>query len=204
MINNIFNYLSEKNNRVAVGLFSLVLAMLFLAYASVPLYNLFCKVTGFGGTPNITQIESEYVLDKTIEVRFDANVSSDLNWDFYPVQKTYNLKILESLKDPKVQKELEPLIKKFVELEKKEDKYRKTALGIILGISGFTFFMLFAIPSIIDVIEKDKFKEDNSWMKKPLKKEFYSEYYENYCKNEDPTKITQPYFKRYYKTYCID
>ena len=93
MINNIFNYLSEKNNRVAVGLFSLVLAMLFLAYASVPLYNLFCKVTGFGGTPNITQIESEYVLDKTIEVRFDANVSSDLNWDFYPVQKTYNLKI---------------------------------------------------------------------------------------------------------------
>ena len=84
MINNIFNYLSEKNNKVAVGLFSLVLAMLFLAYASVPLYNLFCKVTGFGGTPNITQIESEFVLDQTIEVRFDANLSSDLNWDFYP------------------------------------------------------------------------------------------------------------------------
>ena len=74
-----------------------------------------------------------------------------------------------------------------------------------MGYLGlFTFFMLFAIPPIIDVIEKDKFKEDNSWMKKPLKKEFYSEYYENYCKNEDPTKITQPYFKRYYKTYCID
>ena len=66
MINNIFNYLSEKNNKVAVGLFSLVLAMLFLAYASVPLYNLFCKVTGFGGTPNITQIESEFVLDLSL------------------------------------------------------------------------------------------------------------------------------------------
>ena len=89
----LINYISDKNNRVAMSLLTLVFAMLLLAYASVPLYNLFCKVTGFGGTPNITQIESDYVLDKTIEVRFDANVSSDLNWDFYPERKTFDLKI---------------------------------------------------------------------------------------------------------------
>ena len=89
----LINYISNKNNRLAMSLLSLVLAMLLLAYASVPLYNLFCRVTGFGGTPIITQIESEYVLSKTIEVRFDANVSSDLNWDFYPEKKTHDLKI---------------------------------------------------------------------------------------------------------------
>ena len=89
----LINYISNKNNRLAMSLLTLVLAMLLLAYASVPLYNLFCRVTGFGGTPIITQIESEYVLNKTIEVRFDANISSDLNWDFYPEKKTYNLKI---------------------------------------------------------------------------------------------------------------
>ena len=83
----LINYISNKNNRLAMSLLTLVLAMLLLAYASVPLYNLFCRVTGFGGTPIITQIESEYVLSKTIEVRFDANVSSDLNWDFYPEKK---------------------------------------------------------------------------------------------------------------------
>ena len=91
----LLNYLSEKNNRVALSLLSLVMAMLILAYASVPLYNLFCKVTGFGGTPNITQTESQYVLNQTIEVRFDANVSSELNWEFYPEQNTHNLKIGE-------------------------------------------------------------------------------------------------------------
>ena len=89
----LLNYISDKNNKLALSLLTLVFAMLLLAYASVPLYDLFCKVTGFGGTPNITQIESEYVLDKTIEVRFDANVSSNLNWDFYPEEKTYALKI---------------------------------------------------------------------------------------------------------------
>jgi cytochrome c oxidase assembly protein subunit 11 len=68
----LINYISNKNNRLAMSLLTLVLAMLLLAYASVPLYNLFCRVTGFGGTPIITQIESEYVLSKTIEVRFDA------------------------------------------------------------------------------------------------------------------------------------
>ena len=89
----LLNYISDKNNKLALGLLTIVLAMLLLAYASVPLYDLFCKVTGFGGTPNITQIESEYVLDKTIEVRFDANVSSNLDWDFYPEEKTHALKI---------------------------------------------------------------------------------------------------------------
>ena len=83
----LINYISDKNNRVAMSLLTLVFAMLLLAYASVPLYNLFCRVTGFAGTPNITLEESEYVLDERIEVRFDANVSSDLNWDFYPEQK---------------------------------------------------------------------------------------------------------------------
>ena len=93
MKSTFLSHINNKNNRLAFTLLSLVMAMLLLAYASVPLYNLFCRVTGFAGTPNITLEESEYVLDERIEVRFDANVSSDLNWDFYPEQKTHSLKI---------------------------------------------------------------------------------------------------------------
>lgn len=68
--------------RTVVTCVSVVAGMIGLAYASVPLYDLFCRVTGFGGTPMIGTAEAGTVLDETVKVRFDANVSRALGWRF--------------------------------------------------------------------------------------------------------------------------
>ena len=68
--------------------------MLGLSFAAVPLYDLFCRVTGFGGT---TQNASEkelpkIVVDHDYKMRFDTNTNSSLNWKFYPEINTLDLK----------------------------------------------------------------------------------------------------------------
>ena len=65
---------------------ALVVAMVGAAYAAVPLYRLFCQVTGFDGTPRSASRPSDVVLDRTVTVRFDANVAPGLPWHFEPVQ----------------------------------------------------------------------------------------------------------------------
>jgi cytochrome c oxidase assembly protein Cox11 len=64
----------------------LVLAMLGLAYASVPLYRLFCQATGFDGTPQRASEFTEPLMPvgKIVRVRFDANTNSALPWNFKP------------------------------------------------------------------------------------------------------------------------
>ena len=78
--------LAHKNGRTAVLMALLVAAMVGLAYASVPLYRLFCQVTGFGGTPmRISEADAKTeATGKIIWVRFDANTSSALPWQFRP------------------------------------------------------------------------------------------------------------------------
>lgn len=68
--------------RTATACIGVAVGMIGLAYASVPLYDLFCRVTGFGGTPMIGTAEAGTVLDETVRVRFDANVSPALPWRF--------------------------------------------------------------------------------------------------------------------------
>lgn len=68
--------------RTVVTCVGVVAGMVGLAYASVPLYDLFCRITGFGGTPIVGTAEAGTVLDETVDVRFDANVSRDLGWRF--------------------------------------------------------------------------------------------------------------------------
>jgi cytochrome c oxidase assembly protein subunit 11 len=68
--------------RTVVTCVSVVAGMIGLAYASVPLYDLFCRITGFGGTPLVGTAEAGTILDETVKVRFDANVSRDLGWRF--------------------------------------------------------------------------------------------------------------------------
>ena len=63
---------------------SISLGMVGLAYASVPLYDLFCKVTGYDGTPLVGTAPSRQVLDRSIAVRFDTNVAPGLAWRFAP------------------------------------------------------------------------------------------------------------------------
>jgi cytochrome c oxidase assembly protein subunit 11 len=61
---------------------ALVAGMVGLSYAAVPLYDLFCKMTGFGGTPLVRSLPAGEVLDRTMAVRFDANVAPGLPWRF--------------------------------------------------------------------------------------------------------------------------
>jgi cytochrome c oxidase assembly protein subunit 11 len=59
-----------------------------MAYASVPLYDLFCRVTGYGGTTQIAEnVNEDVIYDHPVKVRFDANVNPALNWSFVPVDK---------------------------------------------------------------------------------------------------------------------
>jgi cytochrome c oxidase assembly protein subunit 11 len=80
---------------VALPLICLVAAMLGLAFASVPLYRLFCQATGYGGIPQRADRGPDQVLDRTIRIRFDANVDSGLPWSFEPVQQVMDVKIGE-------------------------------------------------------------------------------------------------------------
>lgn len=84
-----------KNKRVALMATGLVVAMVGLAYASVPLYRLFCQVTGFGGTTQVAAASDAAATTQDISIRFDANVSSDLGWIFHAKQNTMTVKIGE-------------------------------------------------------------------------------------------------------------
>jgi cytochrome c oxidase assembly protein subunit 11 len=77
----------------ACGVF--VAAMVGAAYAAVPLYNWFCRTTGFAGTPQIASAAPGQVLDRKITVRFDANVLGGLPWRFAPEQNSVEVKVGE-------------------------------------------------------------------------------------------------------------
>ena len=78
--------LAQKNGRTAAIAALIVVAMVGLAYASVPLYRMFCQVTGFGGTTQMRiGAEAPGAVGRLISVRFDANVSPALGWEFKPV-----------------------------------------------------------------------------------------------------------------------
>lgn len=73
-----------------------VLVMGALAWASVPFYDWFCRVTGFGGVTNVAEAESDVVLDQTISIRFDASLEKDMKWTFKPVERTMDIRIGET------------------------------------------------------------------------------------------------------------
>ncbi len=67
-----------------------------LTFAAVPIYNLFCKVTGYGGTTKYTSIASTRVGTKMMKVRFDANVANDLPWSFKSEQNEVTIRVGEN------------------------------------------------------------------------------------------------------------
>ena len=80
------------NRRVLAMLAIVVGGMLGLAYASVPLYQLFCQVTGYGGTTQVALSQAETVIpNHPVKVRFDANINRDLNWRFEAVDAPLTL-----------------------------------------------------------------------------------------------------------------
>ena len=68
--------------RTASLLFALVSLMILLVAFSVPLYNLFCRVTGYGGTTSFSENISNITLDKDITLQFNADVNDSIDWSF--------------------------------------------------------------------------------------------------------------------------
>jgi cytochrome c oxidase assembly protein subunit 11 len=87
--------LSRKNRRVALMAATMFCGMVGLAYASVPLYRLFCQATGFGGTTQIAAAAPSAASVQMMSVRFDANASTEMGWTFRAVQNTMTVKIGE-------------------------------------------------------------------------------------------------------------
>ncbi len=88
--------LNRRHRRVGAYAATGAVAMLALAFASVPLYRMFCQVTGYGGTTQRATIAPDVILDRTITIRFDANVAPGLGWTFTPVENTKTVRIGES------------------------------------------------------------------------------------------------------------
>ena len=85
-----------QNNKTVVQLVGVILLMGSLAWASVPFYDWFCRVTGFGGVTNVSETGSQVVLAETIKVRFDASIAENMPWEFTPVAREMEIKIGET------------------------------------------------------------------------------------------------------------
>jgi cytochrome c oxidase assembly protein subunit 11 len=87
--------LKTRNRRLAGISFLTSIGMVGAAYAAVPLYEVFCQVTGYGGTTQVSDVVPERVLDRKITIRFNADVDKALPWRFAPAQDRVELKVGE-------------------------------------------------------------------------------------------------------------
>ncbi|MGF1651249.1 MAG: cytochrome c oxidase assembly protein [Hyphomicrobiaceae bacterium] len=83
----------QRDTRVALASAGVAVFMLGMSFAAVPLYQIFCQVTGFGGTTQVAVSPSDVVLEQTITVRLDSNVGGGLGWTFEPVERRFTIKI---------------------------------------------------------------------------------------------------------------
>ncbi len=83
----------RRNARTGVLLTGIVASMIGLSFASVPLYRLFCQVTGYGGTTQVAEAAPGAVAERVIKVRFNADIGSGLPWYFKPVKREIALRV---------------------------------------------------------------------------------------------------------------
>lgn len=86
----------DPKKKTVVQAATLVVVMGALAWASVPFYDWFCRVTGFGGVTNVAEAGSEEILDQTITVKFDASKERGMPWEFKPMTREVTLRIGET------------------------------------------------------------------------------------------------------------
>ncbi|WP_299351422.1 cytochrome c oxidase assembly protein [uncultured Shimia sp.] len=86
----------DQQNRTVLKLVGVVVTMGALAWASVPFYDWFCRVTGFGGATGVAEAGSDVILEETIKIRFDASKERGFPWEFKPVQRTMEVRIGET------------------------------------------------------------------------------------------------------------
>ena len=87
--------MERRNRKVATISFAVAAGMLAMAYAAVPLYKLFCQMTGYAGTTQRVTKASDTVLDRMVTIRFDANVTG-LAWRFEPVERKIDVRVGET------------------------------------------------------------------------------------------------------------
>ena len=88
--------LLDQKTKFGIAAALVPLTMVGAAYASVPLYQLFCQITGYGGTTQIATEAASQVLTRTIKVRFDANLAPGVPWTFAPEKPVVELKLGEN------------------------------------------------------------------------------------------------------------
>lgn len=86
----------EGKNKTLAQTVGVVIFMGAMAWAAVPFYDWFCRVTGFGGVPALADNGADVVLDDTIGIRFDASLDRGMPWEFKPVVRRMELKIGET------------------------------------------------------------------------------------------------------------
>jgi cytochrome c oxidase assembly protein subunit 11 len=87
--------MARKNRRVGGLLCAIVFGMVGMSYAAVPLYDLFCRVTGYAGTTQVAAKKSEKITSRPIKIRFDA-MANNIDWAFQPAQRQMELKVGEN------------------------------------------------------------------------------------------------------------
>lgn len=87
--------LARRNKRTLASLLGMVGLMIGLSFAAVPLYDLFCRTTGFGGTPLVVDALKGSVGERVMRVQFNADISPALAWQFTPVQREVKVRIGE-------------------------------------------------------------------------------------------------------------
>ena len=85
----------KRDTLVAATCGAVVALMVGASYAAVPFYDWFCRTTGFGGTTQVAESAPGHTLDRTVTVRFDANVMPGLPWVFVPEQNEITVRIGE-------------------------------------------------------------------------------------------------------------
>lgn len=91
--NDIHAEMSRKNARTGLMVLGVILAMAGLSYASVPLYDAFCRVTGFGGTTQTAESLPDTVLDRVVTIKFNADTHRDLPWYFKPQMREIDVQL---------------------------------------------------------------------------------------------------------------
>ncbi|MBM3545863.1 MAG: cytochrome c oxidase assembly protein [Alphaproteobacteria bacterium] len=86
-----------SNRRVAAMVGGVAVGMFALAYASVPLYQLFCQVTGYGGTTQRAEAAPDHTIDRWMTVSFNADVAPDLGWSFRPMERSVRVRVGEPM-----------------------------------------------------------------------------------------------------------
>ena len=84
-----------RNRRLALISFTVAVGMVGASFASIPLYEVFCQVTGYGGTTQVAEAAPGEILDRKMTVRFNADVGREMPWRFAPAQDRIDIKVGE-------------------------------------------------------------------------------------------------------------